>query len=154
MSGGCTSDNFRVVRRATGSNSRSDTHEVRNDRCGNAVQRHRRQAIRAGHDVGNSRGPETLTDLVDALGPQGMPPICCRPDRRRRPPGEITVSNEGTPSASAQIAVGSVSTGNDDRDAHLKSAKFFDTEQHPTSTFNSTGVWPDGADGAQDGVTA
>lgn len=61
--------------------------------------------------------------------------------------GEITVSSEGTPSASAEIAVGSVSTGNDDRDAHLKSAKFFDVEQHPTATFRSTGVWSDGADG-------
>lgn len=61
--------------------------------------------------------------------------------------GEITVSGDGTPSASAEIAVGSISTGNDDRDAHLKSANFFDVEQHPTATFSSTGVWPDGADG-------
>lgn len=61
--------------------------------------------------------------------------------------GEITVSSEGTPSVSAQIAVGSVSTGNADRDAHLKAAEFFDVEQYPTATFNSTGVWPDGSDG-------
>jgi polyisoprenoid-binding protein YceI/predicted dinucleotide-binding enzyme len=54
--------------------------------------------------------------------------------------GEITVSSEGTPSVSAEIAVGSVSTGNDERDAHLRSAEFFDVEQYPTATFTSTGV--------------
>jgi polyisoprenoid-binding protein YceI len=58
--------------------------------------------------------------------------------------GEITVSSEGMPSVSAEIAVASVSTGNDDRDAHLRSAEFVDVEQYPTATFTSTGVWPDG----------
>lgn len=58
--------------------------------------------------------------------------------------GDITVSSDGMPSVSAEIAVASVSTGNDDRDAHLRSAEFFDVEQHPTATFTSTGVWPDG----------
>jgi 8-hydroxy-5-deazaflavin:NADPH oxidoreductase len=57
--------------------------------------------------------------------------------------GEITVSNRGTPSVSAEIAVGSVNTGNDERDAYLKSAKFFDVEQYPTATFTSTGVRKD-----------
>lgn len=61
--------------------------------------------------------------------------------------GEITVAGDGTPSVSAEIAVDSISTGNDDRDAHLKTAQFFDVEQHPTAAFNSTGVWPDGAGG-------
>lgn len=61
--------------------------------------------------------------------------------------GEITVSHDGVPSVSAQVAVGSVSTGNDDRDTHLKSAKFFDVEQYPTATFASTDVRPDGAGG-------
>jgi polyisoprenoid-binding protein YceI/predicted dinucleotide-binding enzyme len=59
--------------------------------------------------------------------------------------GEITVSSEGTPSVSAEIAVGSVSTGNDERDAHLRSAGFFDVEQYPTATFTSTGVWAGGS---------
>jgi hypothetical protein len=58
--------------------------------------------------------------------------------------GEITVSGEGMSSVSAEIAVGSVSTGNDERDAHLRSAKFFDVVQYPTATFTSTGVWADG----------
>jgi polyisoprenoid-binding protein YceI len=58
--------------------------------------------------------------------------------------GEITVASSGAPSVSAQIAVGSVTTGNDQRDAHLKSAEFFDVEQYPTATFTSTGVWTKG----------
>ncbi|MBY8961283.1 YceI family protein [Flavobacterium sp. D11R37] len=35
--------------------------------------------------------------------------------------------------------VNSVSTGNADRDGHLKSADFFDAENHPEITFTSTG---------------
>lgn len=34
----------------------------------------------------------------------------------------------------------SITTGNADRDAHLKSADFFDVENHPTLEFASTGV--------------
>jgi 8-hydroxy-5-deazaflavin:NADPH oxidoreductase len=58
--------------------------------------------------------------------------------------GEIIISSEGTPSVSAEIAMGSVGTGNDERDARLRSAEFFDVEQYPTATFTSTGVSPDG----------
>jgi polyisoprenoid-binding protein YceI len=58
--------------------------------------------------------------------------------------GDITVDSSGAPSVSAQIEVDSVNTGNDQRDAHLKSAEFFDVEQHPTATFISTGVWTKG----------
>jgi polyisoprenoid-binding protein YceI/predicted dinucleotide-binding enzyme len=54
--------------------------------------------------------------------------------------GEINVPSEGAPTVSAEIAVGSVSTGNDDRDAHLRSAEFFDVEQYPTAAFTSTGL--------------
>jgi polyisoprenoid-binding protein YceI len=53
--------------------------------------------------------------------------------------GDITVSSEAA-SVSAEIAVDSVNTGNDERDAHLKSAAFFDVERYPTATFTSTGV--------------
>ena len=42
--------------------------------------------------------------------------------------------------AQATIAVASVSTGNVDRDAHLKSPDFFDSELYPTISFRSTGV--------------
>ncbi|MEQ9570275.1 MAG: YceI family protein [Longimicrobiales bacterium] len=54
-----------------------------------------------------------------------------------------------TPSASAvsaRIAVASVNTNNEDRDAHLMSADFFEAEAHPTITFQSTSVRAEGAD--------
>lgn len=40
----------------------------------------------------------------------------------------------------AKIAVASVNTGNDKRDAHLRSADWFDAEKHPYMTFESTSV--------------
>jgi polyisoprenoid-binding protein YceI len=40
----------------------------------------------------------------------------------------------------ATIDIGSLSTGDAQRDAHLKSADFFHHEQHPTMTFTSTKV--------------
>lgn len=47
-----------------------------------------------------------------------------------------------TGSVEATIAVGSVNTGNDRRDGHLKSADFFDAEQYPSMTFKSSKVIP------------
>src|SRR6185437_5999918 len=40
--------------------------------------------------------------------------------------GAITAAGDGTPSVTAEIAVGSVRTGNEQRDSHIKSADFFD----------------------------
>jgi polyisoprenoid-binding protein YceI len=40
----------------------------------------------------------------------------------------------------ASIEIGSISTGDQQRDAHLKSADFFHHEQHPTMTFKSTQI--------------
>ena len=60
--------------------------------------------------------------------------------------GAIVVGEDGTPSVSAEIAVDSVNTGNEQRDAHVKAADFFDVENHPTATFVSTDVRPDGDD--------
>jgi polyisoprenoid-binding protein YceI len=60
--------------------------------------------------------------------------------------GAVVVGEDGTPSVSAQIAVDSVNTGNEQRDAHLKSADFFDVEQFPTASFVSSAVRPDGDD--------
>src|SRR5256884_8970852 len=66
--------------------------------------------------------------------------------------GQITIAEEPTKShVEVEIGVASVSTGNDDRDAHLKSGDFFDVEQYPTITFRSTGVKP-GRDNTWEGV--
>jgi polyisoprenoid-binding protein YceI len=43
-------------------------------------------------------------------------------------------------SIDASIDVGTVNTGDGQRDGHLKSADFFDHEQHPHMTFKSTKV--------------
>lgn len=53
---------------------------------------------------------------------------------------------------SAEIAVGSVNSGNDQRDAHLKSAEFFDVEQHPSAYFAATGVRADRGSYALEGA--
>ena len=46
----------------------------------------------------------------------------------------------------AEIDVTSITTGNDQRDGHIKSADFFDAEKFPKATFVSTGVAPKGDD--------
>jgi polyisoprenoid-binding protein YceI len=58
--------------------------------------------------------------------------------------GAITVADDGSASVRAEIAVESVNTRNEQRDAHLRAADFFDAEKFPTATFSSTGVRQDG----------
>ncbi|UYP18563.1 YceI family protein [Rhodococcus sp. Z13] len=60
--------------------------------------------------------------------------------------GAITVAEDGTASVNAEIDVTSINTKNADRDAHVRSADFFDAEQFPVATFTSTGVRADGED--------
>ena len=48
--------------------------------------------------------------------------------------------------AEATFQIGSIDTGNERRDGHLKSDDFFNAEQYPTMTFVSTKVVP-GEDG-------
>ena len=43
-------------------------------------------------------------------------------------------------SVNVNVETSSVSTNNNDRDNHLKSADFFDAENHPAMTFKSTGL--------------
>ena len=55
--------------------------------------------------------------------------------------GRITIAEE--PEAShveVEIGAASLSSGNADRDTHLKSADFFDVDRFPTITFRSTSV--------------
>ena len=65
--------------------------------------------------------------------------------------GAIVVAEDGTPSVTAEIAVDSIHTGNEQRDGHIKSADFFDAEKYPTATFRSTGVRTNGDDYIVDG---
>ncbi|BDB62462.1 MULTISPECIES: YceI family protein [Rhodococcus] len=58
--------------------------------------------------------------------------------------GAITVAEDGTASVNAEIDVKSINTKNADRDAHIRSADFFDAEQFPVATFTSTDVRADG----------
>jgi polyisoprenoid-binding protein YceI len=55
---------------------------------------------------------------------------------------DVTMTTTGddftTAKLEATIKVGSVSTDNDNRDNHLRSADFFDAEKYPDATFKST----------------
>lgn len=56
--------------------------------------------------------------------------------------GTLTLhdSDPAYSSVEATIPVASISTGDAQRDGHLKSADFFDAEKYPTFTFKSTNV--------------
>jgi polyisoprenoid-binding protein YceI len=60
--------------------------------------------------------------------------------------GTITLdeSNLANSSVSAQIDAASITTGEANRDAHLRSGDFLDVENFPSITFESTGVVPRG----------
>ncbi len=52
----------------------------------------------------------------------------------------------GGGSVSVEIQTASIDTNNERRDTHLRSADFFDAENHPTITFRSTRVEANGRD--------
>jgi polyisoprenoid-binding protein YceI len=56
----------------------------------------------------------------------------------------ITAPSPLDSSATASIDLSSVDTGNEQRDNDLRSTNFFDVATHPTMTFASTGIRPDG----------
>jgi polyisoprenoid-binding protein YceI len=61
--------------------------------------------------------------------------------------GEIITGETLTGSSvTATIEADSIQTGQEQRDAHIRSADFFDAEQHPQWTYRSTGVRVDGDD--------
>jgi polyisoprenoid-binding protein YceI len=62
------------------------------------------------------------------------------------------VLDEANPAASSvdvTIDAGSINSGVEQRDGHLKSPDFLNVEEHPTITFKSTSVEPKGADRAR-----
>jgi polyisoprenoid-binding protein YceI len=61
--------------------------------------------------------------------------------------GSVTIAEDPLQSTvEATVDLGSVSTGDEARDTHLRSGDFFDVENHPTMTFRSTGIKADGDD--------
>jgi polyisoprenoid-binding protein YceI len=57
--------------------------------------------------------------------------------------GTVTVADDVTSSSvDVTIQAASIDTRNDDRDGHLRSGDFLDTETHPTITFRSSEVVP------------
>jgi polyisoprenoid-binding protein YceI len=59
--------------------------------------------------------------------------------------GEVRIAEDPAGSTvDVEIDMASVSSGADDRDAHLRSAEFFDVERFPQATFRSTHVAWDG----------
>ncbi len=56
----------------------------------------------------------------------------------------VTAENPLESTVTATIDLSSFDTGNSDRDAHIRSADFFEVEQSPTMTYQSTGIRKDG----------
>jgi polyisoprenoid-binding protein YceI len=54
-------------------------------------------------------------------------------------------------SVTASVDLASVTTNNDQRDEHIRSADFLDVATHPTMTYRSTGVHADGSDHVLEG---
>ena len=54
--------------------------------------------------------------------------------------GSLVVGEDGSITASGTVAADSVDTNQADRDGHLKSEDFFDAENYPELTFQSTSV--------------
>lgn len=66
--------------------------------------------------------------------------------------GTVTTSGDLADSAvTAEIDATSVNSSNKMRDDHLRSADFFDVENHPAISFRSTGIRADGEDYLIDG---
>src|ERR1700722_2222458 len=60
--------------------------------------------------------------------------------------GAITVPENGTPSVTVTVAVGSVNTGNPDRDQHLRAPDIFGADEFPTATLVSVDMQGTGKD--------
>jgi len=61
--------------------------------------------------------------------------------------GVVTIAEDPLQShVEATVDLGSVNTRDEQRDAHLKSADFFNVDHHPHMIFSSTSIKPDGDD--------
>ena len=58
----------------------------------------------------------------------------------------VTAEDPTQSSVTAEIDLGSIDTGNEQRDGHLRSADFFETDKHQQMTYRSTSVTPKGSD--------
>ena len=63
----------------------------------------------------------------------------------------VTAENPHDSTVEATIDLASIDTNAPDRDDHIRSADFFDVEQHPTMTYRSTGVRAEGDHWVLDG---
>jgi polyisoprenoid-binding protein YceI len=52
----------------------------------------------------------------------------------------VTAADPTQSSVTAEIDLASINTGQEQRDAHIKSADFFEVETYPTMTYKSTGI--------------
>src|ERR671921_1228129 len=58
----------------------------------------------------------------------------------------VTAEDPAQSTVTATIDMDSIDTWQEQRDAHIRSADFFDVDNHPQMTFRSTAVRTDGAD--------
>ncbi|QIS09546.1 YceI family protein [Nocardia arthritidis] len=65
--------------------------------------------------------------------------------------GKLVIGEDGSATAEAEIRVDSVTTDNEQRDAHLRTADFFHVEEFPVATFKSTGFRVNGEEFEVDG---
>jgi len=63
----------------------------------------------------------------------------------------VTAENPLDSSVTAEIDLASIDTGSEQRDGHLRSPDFFDTDNHPRMTYRSTGLRADGDNYVLDG---
>ena len=63
----------------------------------------------------------------------------------------VTAEDPLQSSVTATIDTASIDTNQAQRDAHIRSADFFEVETYPTMTYRSTGIRPDGEDFLVDG---
>lgn len=66
--------------------------------------------------------------------------------------GDGSVTADGAVSGTVKVAAGSVETKNAQRDAHLRSVDFFDSDNYPDITFTADGIRPSGQGAAVTGT--